>query len=90
MITSISEGFHPFCKSARTACRQCQKKRMNVGTVTVLLQIYSRSLSVRSPVCPVNKNKVLIPIKLLVVYFENLNLHYYRSDLIWFHKTRSD
>ena len=53
------------------------KKRLNVCTVMVLLHIYifklllyiySKSLSVRSPVCPVNKTKVLIPIKFLVVY----------------------
>ena len=34
----------------------------------VLLHIYCKSLSVRSPVCLVNKNKVLIPMKLLVVH----------------------
>ena len=67
MIASMSEGFHHFCKSARSARRQCEK-RLNVCTAVFLLHIYSNSSSVRSPVCPVNKNKVLIPIKLLVVY----------------------
>ena len=41
-----------------------EKTRLNVCTVMVLLHIYSKSLSVRSPVCPVNKNKILIPTKL--------------------------
>ena len=53
-------------------CEKCshamQKKRLNVCTLMVLLHIYSKSLSVRSPVCPVNKHKVLMPIKLLLVY----------------------
>ena len=67
--------FHCFCKSMRSACRQCEK-RLNVCTVMVLLHIYSKSLSVRSPVCPVNKNQVLIPIKLLVVYINVPKLYY--------------
>ena len=32
-----------------------QKKILNVCTVMVLLHIYSKSLSVRSPVCPVHQ-----------------------------------
>ena len=36
-------------------CSQAMPKKMNVCTVMVLLHIYSKSLSVRSPVCPVNK-----------------------------------
>ena len=47
-------------------CLQAMQKRLNVCTLMILLQIYSKSLSVRSPVCPVNKNKILIPIKLVV------------------------
>ena len=34
----------------------------------LLFTAIGKSLSVRSPVCPVNKTKVLIPIKFLVVY----------------------
>ena len=55
--------------SLREALAGNAKKILNVCTVMVLLHIYSKSLSVRSPVCPVNKNKVFIPIKLLVVYY---------------------
>ena len=39
------------------------QKRWDVCTVIVLLHIYSKSLGVRLPVCPVNKNKVLTLIK---------------------------
>ena len=53
MKTSISGGFHRFV-SASNAKRWC-----NVCTVMALLQICSKKLSVRLPVCPVNKNKVL-------------------------------
>ena len=65
MTTSISEGFHCFCKSARSACRQREKKR-NVCTMMVLLYIYSKIFGVRLPVCPVIKNKALMLIKVLV------------------------
>ena len=43
---------------------QATKKRWNACTVMVLLHICSKSLGVRLPVCPVNKNIVLILIKL--------------------------
>ena len=67
MITSISGGFI-VSASLREALPGNAKKRLKVRTNMVLLHTYSKSLSVRSPVCLVNKNKVLIPIKLLVVY----------------------
>ena len=43
-----------------------QKKRWNVCTLMLLLHIYSKRLGVRLPlyVCPVNKNKGLMLIKL--------------------------
>ena len=65
MTASILGGFHRFCKSVRSARRESKKKDGNVCTVMVLLHIYSKSLGVRLPVCPVNKNKILMLIKLL-------------------------
>ena len=58
-------GVHRFCKSARSA-RWQREKRWTVCTVMVLLHIYSKSLGVRVQihVCPVNKTKVLMLIKL--------------------------
>ena len=61
---NFTGGFHRFCKSAKNARRQREKKRWNVCTVMVLLNIYSKISGVRLQVCPVNKNKVLMLIKL--------------------------
>ena len=67
MITKFQRG-SIVSASLREVLAGNVKKKLNVCRVMVLLHINSISLSVRSPVCPVNKNKVLIPIKLLVVY----------------------
>ena len=49
-------------------CSQAMRKKIEcLHSDVSATYLYSKSLSVRSPVCPVNKNKVLIPIKLLVV-----------------------
>ena len=45
--------------SARSAPRQ----RKKMFAVMVLVHFYSKSLGARLPVCPVNKNKVLMLIK---------------------------
>ena len=45
-------------------CSQTTRKKWNVYTIMVLLHIYNKSLGVKLPVCPVNKNKVLMLIKL--------------------------
>ena len=49
-------GVHRFCKSARSARMHCER-RWDVCTMMVLLHvhIYSKSLGVKLPVCPVNK-----------------------------------
>ena len=52
-----------FCKSARSARRQREKKKWNICTDVVLLHIYTKILGVRLPVYPVIKNKVLMLIK---------------------------
>ena len=57
MTTSISGGFHRFCKSGRSPRSE---KRWHVCMEIILLYICSKSLGVRLPVCPVNKNKVLM------------------------------
>ena len=62
MTISISVGFRSFCKSARIARGQLEK-RWNVCTVMVLLYAYSKILGVTLAVCPVIKNKVLTLIK---------------------------
>ena len=65
MTTSIlggGGGFHRFfCKSARSAHRKCEKRvecSHDAGS-----PIYSNTLGVRLPVCPVIKNEVLMLIK---------------------------
>ena len=45
-------------------CSQATRKKMECLHSDVLLHIYSKSLNVRLPVCPVNINKILISIKL--------------------------
>ena len=42
---------------------QAMQKLCNVCTMLILLYIYSKILSVRLPVCPLIKNKVLMLIK---------------------------
>ena len=64
-------GSHRFCtcKSARSAPRQREKKigcLHSDGSATYLY--YSKSLGVRLPACNVIKNKVLMLIKVFVVY----------------------
>ena len=56
MATSVSGSFHRFCKSAKSAGRQ-REKRWNVCKVLVLHHIYSKISGVRLQVCSVNKNK---------------------------------
>ena len=43
---------------------QATRKKIEFCTVVVLLHIYSKSLGVRLQICSVNKNKVLMLIKL--------------------------
>ena len=78
MTTSISGVFHRFCKSANSAHKQ-REKRWYVCTIMVLLHIYSKCLGVRLQVWHVNKNKVLMLIKLRVIYisggYTGLNSH---------------
>ena len=59
-------GIPPFLQVCEKHSQATRKKRWNVYTMMVLLHIYtcSKSLGVRLPVCPVNKNKVLMLIKL--------------------------
>ena len=49
--------------SLREALPGNEKKGLNVCKVMVLLHILYKSLGVRLPVCPANKNKVLMFIK---------------------------
>ena len=64
MTTSISWVFHRFCKSARSARRQREKKmeRLHIdGSATYL---YGK-IGVKLSVCPVNKNK-----RMMLINFE--------------------
>ena len=61
MRTSISGGAI-VSASVQEALVGNAKKRWNVCTLLVLLYIYSKSVGVRLPVCPVIKNKVLIKV----------------------------
>ena len=65
MTTSISGG--SIGSASLREALAGNAKRLNVCAMMILLHIHSKRLSVRSQVCPMNKNKVLIPIKLLVV-----------------------
>ena len=58
------------------------KKRWNVCTVMVLLYIYNKMLGVGLPVCPVIKNKVLMLIKVCVVYIPILSFKVFSNRLI--------
>ena len=63
MTTSILGVFHRFCKSARSTREQCEKKMECLHDAGSAIYMYSKSMDVRLPVCPVIKNKVLMLIK---------------------------
>ena len=66
------KGFPSFLQVYEKRSQATRKKRWNVCTVMVLLHIYSKLSDVRLQVCPVNKYKVLMLIKLRVVYKETV------------------
>ena len=56
MAISVSGSFHRFCKSAKSAGRQ-REKRWNVCSVGIASYLDSKISGVRLQVCSVNKNK---------------------------------